>query len=89
MSTPIYDEVATDISGVTTDENGVPTNQPTSKVTAGALTGLALTVVVAILTAITPDLLDFLGPWAGPAFAGIGALAVALAAYIKKPTGVS
>lgn len=73
----------------TTDEFGQPTAKPTAKVLAGAITGLGLTVVVAVLTAITPELLEPLGPWAGPAFAGIGALAVALAAYIKKPTGVS
>lgn len=83
MSTPIFDAV----TNVTTDGEGNPTAKPTAKVAAGALTGLALTVVVAVLTAITPDLLQFLGPWAGPAFAGIGALAVALGAYIKKPTG--
>lgn len=79
----------TDNKPVTTDENGVPTLRPTGKVLAGAISGLGLTVVVAVLTAITPDLLEPLGPWAGPAFAGIGALAVALAAYIKAPTGVS
>lgn len=84
MSTPIFDGVA----GKTTDAAGVPTAKPTAKVRNGAITGLALTVVVAVLTAITPDLLDFLGPWAGPAFAGIGALAVALSAYITKPTGI-
>lgn len=85
MSTPIFDAVA----DVTTDESGQPTLKPTAKVRNGAITGLALTVAVAVLTAITPDLLDFLGPWAGPAFAGIGALAVALSAYITKPTGIS
>lgn len=84
MSTPIYDAKAAE---VTTDATGEPTAKPTAKVLAGAVTGLALTVVVAVLTAVTPDLLEPLGAWAGPAFAGIGALAVALAAYIKKPTG--
>lgn len=83
MSTPIYDAV----SEVTTDGAGKPTAKPTTKVLAGAITGLGLTVVVAVLTAITPDLLAPLGLWAGPAFAGIGALAVALGAYLKKPTG--
>lgn len=84
MSTPIYDAAS---KPRTTDATGEPTPRPTSKVLAGAVTGLALTVVVAVLTAITPDLLEPLGPWAGPAFAGIGALAVALGAYIKRPTG--
>lgn len=74
---------------VTTDENGVPTLKPSGKVTAGALTGLAVTVVVAVLGAITPELLAPLGPWAGPTLAGIGALAVALGAYLKSPTGVN
>lgn len=83
MSTPIFDAV----KSVTTDATGTPTPKPTAKVLAGAVTGLALTVVVAVLTAITPDLLEPLGAWAGPAFAGIGALAVALGAYIKRPTG--
>lgn len=84
MSTPLFDEMS---NPVTTDATGEPTPRPTSKVLAGAVTGLALTVVVAVLTAITPDLLTPLGAWAGPAFAGIGALAVALGAYIKRPTG--
>lgn len=73
---------------VTTDENGVPTAKPTSKVAAGALTGLAVTVLVAVLSAITPELLEPLGPWAGPALAGIGALAFGLGAYFKSPTGI-
>lgn len=84
MSTPIYDAAS---KPRTTDATGEPTPRPTSKVLAGAVTGLALTVVVAVLTAITPELLAPLGAWAGPAFAGIGALAVALGAYIKRPTG--
>lgn len=77
------------IDNVTTDENGVPTARPSGKVTAGALTGLAVTVVVAALTAITPELLEPLGPWGGVVLAGIGALAVALGAYVKSPTGVN
>lgn len=74
---------------VTTDENGIPTLKPNGKVTAGALTGLAVTVLVAVLSAITPELLEPLGPWAGPALAGIGALAFGLGAYIKSPTGIN
>lgn len=75
--------------GVTTDAHGGPTKQPTAKVAAGAIAGIGLTVVVAVLTAITPEMLDFLGVWAGPAFMGLGALATSLAAYIKAPTGIS
>lgn len=77
------------MSEYTTDELGEPTAKPTSKVTAGALTGLALTVVVASLSAITPDLLAPLGAWSNVAFVAIGALAASLGAYIKKPTGIS
>ena len=85
MSTPIYDSVG---KPVTTDENGEPTARPTSKVQAGAIAGIALTVVVAALTAITPDLLAPLGPWGGVVLVAIGALATSLTAYIKSPTGV-
>lgn len=85
MSTPIYDSVD---KNVTTDENGEPTAKPTSKVAAGALTGIGLTVLVAALTAITPELLSFLGPWAPVGFVAVGALATSLGAYIKSPTGV-
>lgn len=83
MSTPIYDSV----SGVTTDAQGQPTLKPTSKVAAGAWTGVVLTVVVAMLGAINVDLLGFLGGWAPVALVGIGALAASLGAYIKAPTG--
>lgn len=84
MSTPIYDEIVTD---VTTDADGVPTPKPTSKVAAGAISGIALTVLVAILGAIDVNLLGFLGGWAPVALVGIGALATSLASYLKKPTG--
>lgn len=83
MSTPIFDSV-----GKTTDQFGEPTLKPTAKVAAGAWTGLALTVIVAMLSAITPDLLTFFGPWAGVVFVGVGALATALGAYIKRPVGI-
>lgn len=75
-------------NNVTIDENGVPTAKPTSKVAAGALTGVGLTVLVAVLGAIDVNLLGFLGGWAPVALVGIGALASSLAAYIKRPTGV-
>jgi len=76
------------MANVTTDVSGNPTAKPTAKVAAGAIGGLVVTVVVAVLGAITPELLEPLGPWAAPALAGIGALAVALTAYMKRPTGV-
>lgn len=70
---------------VTRDAEGNPTLAPSPKVAAGAITGLALTVAVAMLTAVNPDLLDFAGDWKGVLYAGVAALAVSLAAYIKKP----
>lgn len=84
MSTPIYDET---VEAVTTDANGVPTPKPTAKVATGAITGIALTVFVAVLGAIDVNLLGFLGGWAPVALVGIGALATSLASYLKKPTG--
>lgn len=71
---------------VTTDAEGEPTPRPTAKVIAGASWSIGLVVIVALLTAITPDLFDFLGRWAPVAFAGVVALAGSLAAYIKKPS---
>ncbi len=62
-----------------------PTAVPTSKVTFGVIGGVILVVVVAMLGAINQDLLDFAGPWSSVLFAGIGALVVALTAYIKRP----
>ena len=72
---------------VTTDAQGNPTLKPTGKVVAGIASSGALVVVVALLTAVTPDLLGFLGPWAPVAFAGVVALAGFLGSYIKAPTG--
>lgn len=85
MTTPIFDNVGTDTKPTTLDEHGKPTLKPTAKVTAGALTGLGLTVLVAALGAITPDLLTFLGPWSNVGFVAIGALAASLGAYIRRP----
>lgn len=72
---------------VTVDANGQPTAAPSPKVIAGIASSGALVVVVALLTAITPDLLSFLGPWAPVAFAGVVALAGFLGSYIKSPRG--
>lgn len=83
MSTPIYDSV----SNVTTNKTGAPTLVPSPKVATGAITGALLTVVVAMLGAITPDLLSFFGAWAPVVFVGIGALVTSLGAYIKRPLG--
>lgn len=70
---------------VTTDENGKPTAAPAPKVLASGITAGGLVVLVAVLTAITPDLLAFAGPWAPVLFAGVVALAGFLAGYIKRP----
>lgn len=53
------------------------------KVKASAWTGLILTVLAAALTGITPDMLSFLGPWAGVVFLVVGALGQAVAGYQK------
>lgn len=84
MSTPIYDG----LEGVTTDENGQPTAKPTAKVRNGAITGIALAVGVAILNAVTPDMLSNLGSWGVLIYAGVVALGSSLAAYVTKPTGI-
>lgn len=83
MSTPIFDSV----KPVTTDKTGEPTLMPNPKVATGAITGALLTVVVAMLGAITPELLSFFGAWAPVVFVGIGALATSLGAWIKRPIG--
>ncbi len=72
-------------ASVTTDATGKPTLIPAPKVAAGVITSGALVVLVAVLTAITPELLDFAGPWAPVLFAGIVALAGFLGGYIKRP----
>lgn len=57
---------------------------PTRKVAAGGLATLALVILVAAGTAITPDLFDFAGRWAPVLFAGlVGGLAW-LTAYLTK-----
>lgn len=61
------------------------TNPVSPKVTASALgtiaTGLGLTIVVAALQAVTPEMLEALGPWAPVVFAGIAAAGGYLAGY--------
>lgn len=73
---------------VTTDENGEPTLKPQPKVAAGAITAGVLVVIVAILAAVTPDMLSGLGSWGVLLFAGITALGQFLGAYMKRPTGM-
>lgn len=54
------------------------------KVIAGFLSGGGAVVLFALLTAITPELLEPLGVWAPVALAGITALASVVAGYIKR-----
>lgn len=70
---------------VTTDAAGKPTLAPSPKVIAGAVTGIGLAVVVAVLAAVTPDMLAPLGAWGTLIYAGVVALGASLAAYLKRP----
>ena len=71
----------------TADEQGNPTLKPTGKVLAGIASSGALVVLVAVLTAVNPELLDFAGEWKGVLYAGVVAIAGFLGSYIKAPTG--
>ena len=82
MSTPIYDSVA---KPVTTDAKGEPTLIPAPKVQWAAYGGAAAAVLVAMLAAVTPDMLSFAGQFTPVIFAGVGALAAVIAAYAKRP----
>ncbi|WIC89097.1 holin [Arthrobacter phage Ottawa] len=53
------------------------------KVKAAGWTGLALTLLGALITGITPDMLDFLGEWKSLAFSIITAAGMLVAAYRK------
>jgi hypothetical protein len=70
---------------VTTDAEGKPTLTPAPKVIAGAATAGAVVVIGAMLTAVTPELLSFAGPWAPVLFAGVAALAGFVGSYTKRP----
>lgn len=54
------------------------------KVKAAGWVGLALTLLGAFLTGITPEMLAFLGPWAGPVFSVITAASMLYAAWRKS-----
>lgn len=59
-------------------------NTISPKVIAPAIVNVGLIVVVAVLAAVTPSLLEELGPWGAVVGAGVTALAGALAGYIKR-----
>lgn len=63
----------------------MPTNPKTSpKVGAAGISSGAVVVTVAMLSAITPDMLDWAGRWTPVIYAGVPALAATLSAYIKR-----
>jgi hypothetical protein len=53
------------------------------KITAGALAALALIVLQAILTAITPEMFDFAGEFSHLVFTAVTALGFGVAAWLK------
>lgn len=53
------------------------------KVAAAAISGAGASILFAMLTAITPDLLEPIGPWASVVGAGITATAAVVAGYMK------
>jgi hypothetical protein len=54
------------------------------KVASGAKWAVLATLALTVLTAITPDMLAFLGPYAQLAYGLVVALASGLAAYMKR-----
>lgn len=73
-----------DAAYVPADAQLVAERTTSPKVIAGAAVGLLLAVVVAVLAAVTPDMLDGLGAWAPLAFVAITTLATQLGAYLKR-----
>ena len=53
------------------------------KITAGAAAALALIVLQAVLTAITPDMFDWAGEYTNLVYTAITALGFGLAAWLK------
>lgn len=63
----------------------MPINKKTSpKVTSAGISSGAVVVVVAMLAAITPDMLDWAGRWTPVIYAAVPALAAVLGAYVKR-----
>lgn len=54
------------------------------KVVAGAAASLGAVLLLAFLTALTPDFFVGLGVWQGPVFAVVVALAGSISAYLKR-----
>lgn len=74
---------------IVTDGAGNKTAAPTRKVVAMAITSIGLAVVVAVLSAVTPEMLSPLGSWGTLIYAGIVALGGSLAGYFVKNGEVS
>lgn len=53
------------------------------KISAAGLTGLGILFLSTVLAAITPEMLSFLGVWAGPVQGGLVLIGAALAGYLK------
>lgn len=63
----------------------MPINKKTSpKVTSAGISSGAVVVIVAMLAAITPDMLDWAGRWTPVIYAAVPALAAVLGAYVKR-----
>lgn len=63
-----------------------PSLKPVTKVAAAGAGGVALVIVVAILSGIAPGTFSELGVWGPVVTAAVTALAAFLAGYIKKGT---
>jgi len=81
----LHEEPAPDYDAITDAEHVKAAESTVSpKVIAGAAAGLVLAIVVAVLAAVTPDMLAGLGAWAPLAFVAITTAATQLAGYIKR-----
>lgn len=76
--TPGPDHRAGDVPAPAIDPSSV-----SPKITAGAAAALALIVLQAVLTAITPDMFDWAGEYTNLVYTAITALGFGLAAWLK------
>ena len=58
-------------------------NPVSPKVTAAGITGLVITAIVGVLSAVTPDMFEFAGDFAAPLATLIVAVGSAIAGYYK------
>lgn len=64
----------------------MPNKKISPKVGAAGISSGAVVVIVAMLAAVTPDMLDWAGRWTPVIYAGVPALAAVLGAYGKRDT---